>query len=66
MKKIESSKLFPIIAWLLILSFATFIYLLAKDIEATNNRLGKKTIYTENAIKDPQFIRDRENNTPSI
>jgi hypothetical protein len=39
-KALESYKIFPILAWVLVIGFALFVYTIATDLKDTAQRLG--------------------------
>jgi len=52
-KALESYKLFPILAWILIIGFALFVYNIAMDLKATADRLGAQADLLEEKAQTP-------------
>ena len=57
MKKLEAYKIFPYVAWILVIGFALYVFSLATELQATTSNLSEDTSYLENAIADPSVIR---------
>jgi hypothetical protein len=52
-KALESYKIFPILAWILVVGFALFVYAIAVDIKDTTQRLGAQADWLEQNAKTP-------------
>ncbi len=61
-KALESYKIFPILAWIVIISFALFVYDLATKLQTVANRLDVQTQQLQIKIDNPTTrITDFEN-----
>jgi len=52
-KALESYKIFPILAWILVVGFALFVYTIAIDLRDTAERLGAQADLLEQNAKTP-------------
>jgi hypothetical protein len=52
-KALESYKIFPIFAWILVVGFALFVYTIAMDLMDTAERLGAQADWLEENAKTP-------------
>jgi hypothetical protein len=52
-KTLESYKIFPTLAWLLVIGFAFFVYSIAMDLKETADRLGAQADLLEQKAKTP-------------
>lgn len=52
-KTLESYKIFPIIAWVLIIGFALFVYSIAVDLKQTADQLGAQADLLQKNARTP-------------
>jgi len=52
-KALESYKIFPIIAWVLVIGFALFVYNIAMELNQVAERLGAQADMLEQNAKTP-------------
>jgi hypothetical protein len=52
-KALESYKIFPILAWILVIGFALFVYAIAMDLKDTAERLDAQADLLEQNAKTP-------------
>lgn len=58
-RPLESFRVFPYIAWLLVISFAFFVYSLANELKETQSNYNERTQTLEaRATQDPMSITD--------
>jgi len=64
-KALESYKIFPIIAWILVIGFALFVYKIAMDLNETAKRLGAQAdLLEQNAKTRPEEIENFDQQVP--
>jgi len=56
MKRLEAYKMFPLVAWVLVLGFSYYVYFLATALADDQSNLSQERINTEEALKDPTSI----------